>query len=169
MNIKATKYRWIILAVLMAAVMLPLSACGGTTSTTSSGDTSSGSTSSGSTSSESASSESTSTATETTTQSDWPDNAETANVPRPTFSAAPISVINSNNLVAITYSGIADADARTYLQQLKDAGFTSVDADTDVSGTISYVARNPETLTHLSYSYTASSGSLTVSLDRFGV
>ncbi len=125
--------------------------------------------SSSSSSTNSTSSSSPSSSTSQSTASSWPDNANTANVPRPTFAASSTSVLDSGGITAITYKGISSEDSATYLQQLKDAGFTKVEADSNVVGTVSYVARNVNTQTHLSYSFTSSSGLLTVSLDRIGV
>lgn len=140
------------------SVMLVLccSACSGTTSKNTSTTPSTNTTSS-------------STTTTNTTSTTWPDNERTAGVPRPAFSATPISVIDQNGLTAITYSGISRADADTYLASLKDSGFTQVEADSNVSGTVSYVARNVNTKTHLSFSYIGSSSTLTISLDRYGM
>ncbi len=98
----------------------------------------------------------------------WPDNENTSGVPRPTFSGD-VFVINQGGLTSFTYSGISSDDAQTYLQELKDSGFTKVESDSNAFGTISYAARNANTGTHMSYSYTSTSGSLTLSLDRFGV
>lgn len=137
-----------------------LAGCSGKTSSSSSKSASSSQTQS-SVASSSASSQATS--------AEWPDNANTADVPRPTFAATPVSVIDSGGITAITYSKITADESAVYLQSLKDAGFTQIEADTNVAGTVSYVARNVDTKTHLSYSFTSSSGTLTVSLDRIGV
>lgn len=98
----------------------------------------------------------------------WPENANTSGVPRPAF-VGDAFVIDQNGLTSFTYSGVSSQDAAAYLQELKDSGFTKVEADTKAAGTVSYVARNVNTGTHLSYSYTSTGGSLTISLDRFGV
>lgn len=150
---KTKKFALVMLALSLVCALFALVGCSGKSSSSTSSTTPSSSSSSPAAS----------------TNSGWPDNANTASVPRPTFSATPISVVDSGGITAITYSGISSDDSATYLQQLKDAGFTSVEANTNVAGAVSYVARNVNTKTHLSYSFTSSSGSLTVSLDRIGV
>ncbi len=70
----------------------------------------------------------------------WPDNENTAGVPRPTTQAAITQVIDENGLTNITYGDVPMAEAKVYLTQLKDAGFTEVESSTDIKETISYVA-----------------------------
>lgn len=148
----------------MLTGVLALAATGCAAPASTSGSSSSSSPSASSTSTTlSASSSSSSQAT-----SSWPDNANTADVPRPTFAGEPF-VLDEGDLTSFSYLNISEADARAYLDELKAAGFTSVEANTDGYGSISYVARNPQTGTHLSFSYSTGGGSLTVALDRFGV
>lgn len=101
----------------------------------------------------------------------WPENANTANVPAPSFtgSAKQVSVIDSGGITALTYTGVEGEEAEAYLQELKDVGFTGVESDTNVLGTHSYTARNVDTKTHLSFTYTSAGKTLTVSLDRIAV
>lgn len=95
----------------------------------------------------------------------WPDNENTAGVPRPTTQAAITQVIDENGLTNITYGDVPMAEAKVYLTQLKDAGFTEVESSTDIKETISYVATNPDSRTHLCFNYN-SDGTMAVSLDR---
>lgn len=97
----------------------------------------------------------------------WPENENTAGVPAPPFDEQP-TVLDTEELTSLTYLDVDEEEARAYLDELKQAGFTQVESDSDVLGSISYVARNPETGVHLSFSYTASTGSTTISLDRYG-
>ncbi len=133
----------------------------------SSSGSSSSSSSSASGSSTSGSTGSSSTGSSTSTSSAWPDNAHTAGVPQPQFAANVTLTLNESIFFSITYSGVAASDAATYLQQLKDAGFTKVESNTDIVGTTSYNATNPNSRQHLSFTYASTSKTMTVALNHY--
>ena len=103
----------------------------------------------------------------------WPENHVTEGVPVPSFSVAPSSVNESDNVAGAVWEGVTDQEALDYVEQVKGAGFTYDARETKTATTYSYDARDNEdildcTIVRINYSAKTDSAdsSFRISVER---
>lgn len=96
----------------------------------------------------------------------WPVCDNTRGVPQPGFNATIAQSFDSDGVTGVVFTGVGPAQAADYLEDLKKAGFNEVQSSSEVSGSVSYVAKEKGNPHHLSYTYEKDAARLSVFFDR---
>lgn len=96
----------------------------------------------------------------------WPQNEITADVPVPEFSVGPSSISSTETSVSLSYDNVPEAEASTFIEVVKAAGFTYGASEQRSTASYSYSACNAEDIlqsTGIVIGY-SSTGSLNISV-----
>ncbi len=97
----------------------------------------------------------------------WPVCKNTEGVPKPDYAID--YAFNEDGETGIVFIDVSEEQARQYLRQIKNAGYTDVESSSEVEGAISYVAKRSDGERHLCYTYESKEKRLSVFIDNFNI
>ncbi len=97
----------------------------------------------------------------------WPVCENTEGVPKPDFTID--YTFDEDGETGIVFADVSEEEARQYLRQIKNAGYTEVESSSEVAGAISYVAKRSDGKRHLCYTYEKDQKRLSVFIDTFNI
>ncbi len=97
----------------------------------------------------------------------WPVCKNTEGVPKPDYTID--YAFDEDGETGIVFTDVSEEEARQYLRQIKNAGYTEVESSSEVEGAISYVAKRSDGERHLCYTYEPDEKRLSIFIDTFNI
>ena len=97
----------------------------------------------------------------------WPVCRNTEGIPKPDYAID--YAFDEDGETGIVFVDVSEDEARQYLRQIKNAGYTNVESSSEVEGAISYVAKREDGERHLCYTYEPDEKRLSIFIDTFNI